>query len=348
MNASRTQTYLLTRTSVMAETLLSDDAIESLTEDSLEQLVRRFGLYSEIDLAIPPARLNRQLERLLLQRLMDDLQTLLRPLRSDARALLIHWCRKLELYNLKALIRGKLQGLDYADIADNLHQLPAFISLPHEKLLRTEGIAELLRQLEKGAYGDIARQARRVYEEKNEPFSLDAAIDQRYYTGLLKRARKLPADERIDLLELLGGLFDQQNLSWILRYRFNYGLPPAQTYYLLIPFGRQLGRDRLHQLVNLDNPEEVIDALPETFPLQAGSPIADISSALIHQGNEQLRHALRYSQSAPCRALAYLMLRERELMQLYSVLQGKVLALPRQWIDNALHRRPRALEASNA
>lgn len=335
MTGSRHLAYLSARTAIMAASLRTDRELAALEQLGLDELLKRLDLS-------PPGQLNtdqvnRWLERQLLQRLMDDLARLLRPAPPETRGLLIHWCRKIELYNLKALIRGKLLGLAYADIADNLHHLPQLIGLPHESLLRTESVAELLRRLEQGPYGEIARQARRVYEAKNEPFSLDATIDQRYYTRLLKLARKLPAGESPDLMTLLKGEIDRQNLQWILRYRFHYRLPPAQTYYLLIPFGQKLGRDRLHRLVNCSDLAQVLELLPPGFDLQDTESLPTACSRLAGSGHAAWQKALRYSQSTACRALAYLVLREQELKRLFALLQGRLLELPQPWIEDALN-----------
>ena len=160
------------------------------------------------------------------------------------------------------LIRGKINGLEASEIQEHLHDLPASISLPHTELLRTESISELLRTLEQGPYRNVAVQARRSYEENQEPFLLDATIDQRYYTSLLRQIRRAQPDDRPSLFRLIGGLVDQQNLNWLIRYRFNYELSASETYYLLIPFGLQLHRDQLLALVNLDSIEQVIESLP--------------------------------------------------------------------------------------
>lgn len=338
MTAPASQTYLSTRATILSERLLTDETLEELVQHPLAQLGEIFELGPLLEENKAGASLNRAVERALIHTLMHELSILLRPLSGPARNLLIHWIRKFELYNLKALIRGKLNELSYSEIQENLHDLPPLISLPHEELLRTENIAELLRQLEQGQYSDIARQARRVYEEKNETFSLDASIDQRYYAGLLKRARTIPSDERDSLLNLVATLIDQQNLLWLLRYRFNYAFSPSETYYLLIPSGRYLKRDHLLRMVNLDSFTEVFEALPEALQqrLEGMSSIMDVDHAMTTILRQQARSCLQFSSSAVSRALAYLILRELDLKQVYAIIQGKVLKLDNELIAHAI------------
>ena len=334
MSAPGSDTYLNTRTTLMSSQLLGIAEIDALIEKPLDQLGRDFQLERMIADLPPGADLGRLLEKTLIRILMVELSVLLRPLDGPARNILIHWARKYELFNLKAIIRGKLQGLHFDLIKGNLHELPSLISLPHEQLLRTENIQELLRQLETGPYSDIARQARRVYEERNEPFSLDATIDQRYYPSLLRQIRRAQPDDRPSLYRLIGGLVDQQNLNWLIRYRFNYELSASETYYLLIPFGLQLHRDQLLTLVNLDSIEQVIESLPPPLAAalaQATSPM-EIEQALQEKAAVQVGHCLKHERSAVCRTLAYLVLREIDLKKVFAITRGKALELDQELI----------------
>jgi len=325
----------------MAKQLYSPQRFEDLFQAPLEILGRDFFPEEFLERGLSQATLNRLAEKALIRTLMQEFSVLIRPLDVPGRSILVHWIRKFELYNLKAIIRGKLQELPFDQIRENLHDLPPMISLPHEMLLRTENILELLRRLEQGPYSDIARQARRVYEEKNEPFSLDAAIDHSYYTGLLRQANTAEPEDRSSLVQLVGAMIDQQNLIWLLRYRFSYGLSATETYFLMIPFGRRLFRDHLKRLVNQDSFESVLKGLQGHF----GEVMSDVGNALEAESvldNEtanQARQSLRDSPSAITRSLAYLVLREMDLKKIYAVVQGKVLSL-----DNDLIRMAAGLQ----
>ncbi len=337
MPAATAHTYLKTRASLMAKQLFDQQQLNELLESSLDSLQQRFDLTELTKDRDDRSALNRAAERALIGTLLYELAVLLRPLDGASRDILIHWTRKFELFNLKALIRGKGQNLSADQIKHNLFPLPALISLPHDRLLEAEGILELLRLLEQGPYADIARQARQVYEEHNEPFSLDAAIDHSYYTSLLRRIRRAAPEEGRSLSTLMGTLIDHQNLIWLLRYRFNYGLAPSETYYLLVPFGRRLHRERLKALVELDGLEQVLAALPGRLAqaMRGINNLVDAEQALEQETIDQARHCLRYSRSAVTRSLAYLALREIDLKKLYAILQGKVLNLDPDLIRKA-------------
>ncbi|MCW8921583.1 MAG: V-type ATPase subunit [Sedimenticola sp.] len=345
MNNTSNQAYLMTRAAVMAGQLLDESDVVTLLHTPLAQLEKQFGLEGISDRGLSEAELNRAIERGLITTLMNELSILLRPAKGSARDILIYWSRKFELYNLKALIRGKLHDLPYEQIRESLHILPSLISLPHEQLLRTEDIPELLRQLEQTPYEGIANQARRVFEEKNEPFSLDATIDQRYYTGLLKHARACDIVDQPPLLRLIGSLIDRQNLPWLLRYRLNYKLSPTETYYLMVPSGRQLQPDLLKRLVNMQEIEQIVDALPASLKEQITEPatIMGIELAMAERMTHQARRCLMFSPSAVTRSLAYMMLRELDLKRVFAIIQGRVLKLNEQLIRQAADINPEVL-----
>ncbi len=331
-------TYLATRIAVMAGRLLRDEQIAALLSAPLETLGREFGISELLAQGYAQGRINRAVERAMVQTLMGELEVLLRPLPAAGREMLIFWLRKFELYNLKALIRGKIQGQSPELIGHNLLELPGRIGLPHERLLRTENIPELLRLLEDGPYGGIARQARQVYEKMNESFSLDATIDLHYYMGLVKRAQGGDAGERNPLLRLVRLLIDQQNLTWLLRYRFSYHLSPSRTFYLLVPQGLHLHREQLKALVNLDSLEQVVLELPEVYgrPLEGVTSLLDAQRVLDRVTAREVRTFLRFSSSAVARSLAYLVLREGDLLKIRAILQGRVLKLDEALIRCAL------------
>jgi V/A-type H+-transporting ATPase subunit C len=338
MNVCGSQTYLRTRIRILANRLLSDEAIGELMALSLDELEVRFQLQSILQEEKEPQRNSQIIERSLLRLLMLEFILLLRPLTCKGRKLLLHWSRKFELYNLKTLIRGKLNGLEIEKIRDDLYDLPKHIRLPHEALLHAENVLEMLRMLERGPYAAIARQARQVYEEQNEPFSLDAAIDRHYYTSMARHVDHLEVTDKPGLWHLVSTLIDRQNILWLLRYRFAYHFAPSNTYYLLIPTGGRIDRHRLMQLANLES----FDALIENLPPRISQLLSSADNSMQIRQRLDLyvsAEARRLIQSSPCvvvAALSYLVVREKELRRLFAIIQGRLLELDDEVIEEAV------------
>lgn len=310
----------------MASRLLSDENMYSLIGSPLEQGSEIFrtagvvGLRAELP-SEPPYSLEQQLVTVLLA----DFVILVRALSGAARKFFIYWAYRFELSNLKTILRGKMAGQPAAAIQDQLVDMGPFATLPIDDLMRTEDVAEMLRRLERTPFAEIAREARRIYEEHHELFSLDAAVDRRYYAGLSKQAQEIKGREGRLLLPLVGSIIDRSNLLWLLRYRFAYGLPPAESYYLLIPAGDRIKGHHLLALSQLGSIEEVIKHLPPPFAglLTGVKSPSEITRLMEWESWRLSERILTRTGFNLARAFAYLILREKDLRQLRAIIKGK-------------------------
>lgn len=338
MNSQRDQAYLKTRVSTFSARLLTLPELDHLKGMSLGQLGEALDLQPIFEQEIDNRQKTSLVEQALLHRLMNELSVLLRPLSGRSRGLMLYWPRKFELYNLKTLIRGKLNSLDMAEIRHNLYEMPENIRLPHESLLSAENVLEMLRQLEQGPYAQIARQARNVFEEKHESFSLDAAIDRLYYTGMLAQTNITDSSDKRGLKKVIGIMIDRQNILWLLRYRLVYRFAPSEAYYLLIPYGGRIQRDSLMELANLEGLETLIEHLPEPYK----SLLSDVENStqvrqrLDQRVSDDLHKLMRYSQDALVSALSYLIIRDMDIMRLYAIIQAKLLGMEQTLLDEAV------------
>lgn len=338
MNSLARYAYLRTRVSLMAGRLLPQDRLDALIQEtagdseSIQQAARRLGL----DPA-DPATTGSTLEQRLVSAFLNDFVILVRPLHGAARDLLLYWARRVELSNLKAIITGKLAGQPAPAIRRELLDMGPFSALPVEDLLRSEDMAELLRRLDTTPYSDIARQARRVFEEQHDAFALDAAIDRRYFAGLFRRARALREAGAAEIRHLVGTLVDRTNLVWLLRYRYAYNLGPAQSYYLLIPDTYRLSGSQLMALAQLPSLEQVIARLPEPYGpwLRGAANSFDVVRILDAETWRFAETQVRRNAPGLAAAFAYLLLRERDLRQMRAIVKGKRLQFDAELIRAA-------------
>ncbi len=330
--------YLHGRVSLMGARLLSEAALASLCQappDQETELLEAGGLKPPSEEQTVGA--SRSLEQRLISNLLVDIVVLTRALTGGARDFLIYWAYRFELSNLKTILRAKLYGESAANVREQLFDMGPFARLPIEELLRTEDVTELLRRLEGTPYADIARQGRRIYDEQHEPFALDAAVDRQYYAGLVKRAREAEGGGD-PLRALVGNLIDRINLLWLLRYRFAYGLPAGETYYLLIPAAYRLGGTELQRLSQLGSFEEVIANVPPPWgPLLEGAPnAAEVTLRLERDTWRLARDIMARGVFTTARAFAYLILREKELRQIRALVKGKRLAVAPELVREAM------------
>lgn len=340
--------YLNTRVSLFAERLWQDDAFEAFLraapEDRVAMLARR-GLsplaagavsYAERVVDAP------SIEQRIVAQMLDETRVLLRPLAGHARSFLRFWAGRFEISNVKTLLRGKMTGERPAAVLARLTPMGVFARLDNQALAHAEDVGELLRRLGEGPCAGIVRHARRAFEQSQDPFTLDAALDHGYYESLIRHARPLEDEGGSAFRGLMAGLVDRLNLAWLLRYRFNYKLPPAQVYYLLLASPYALTGTRLRELAAGDSLEAVLAALPSPWQarLAGASGIPDVLARMERMAAAQAEHTLRGGAPAIARAFAYLLLRERDLRGIRAVLRGRHLGLADGDIRIALQRDP--------
>jgi len=321
--ASARYAYLNTRVSLLAKRLITPEAMESLVEQpisSSEEVLSTAGIE-------PLEGDTSQLEQGLLTHLLRDFIILTRPVLGPERDFLEYLIYWFELTNLKVIIRGKFSGQSDQAIREQLVDIDPFTTLPVDELLRTEDPAEMLRHLETTAFSDIVRQARKVFEEKHDLFALDATIDRRFFHGLYKRAAAVAESERAAVKDITRTLLDRFNLLWLLRYRFSYGLSPAETFYLLVPAGHDLNAAQLLALSQLNSFDEVIAALPPRIKalLSDVPTITEVENRLVKRSEQIAHDYLKDIRHAIARAFAYLLLRDIEMNRLLAIIKGKQL-----------------------
>lgn len=337
--------YLDTRVTLFSGRLWSDAALDELVRIPDAQVGARLAdsglpqLASGYDKA-GTAPYPRSLEQRIIGQVLDETRILIRPLSGAARTFLDFWTARFEMSNVKTLLRSKMTEERPAAVLARLIPMGTFGRLDNQDLAHAEDVAELLRRLESGPYANIVRRARRAFEQSQDPFSLDAALDRGYYEGLVQRAAPLEEAIGARFRDLMANLIDRINLVWLLRYRFNYRLPPAQVYYLLVGSHYALSGARLRELASLETLPDVLAALPAPWQarLADAADIPAVFARMEQAATETAAATLRARAPAVARAYAYLILRERDLRAVRAVLRGRHLGLPEGDIRQALRR----------
>jgi len=337
--------YLDTRVSLYAGRLWRDGALDALVgaPDAAvaDTLIQRGLPQLAMGFVNPADRQDaRSLEQRIIAQILDETRVILRPLSGSARSFLTFWTARFEISNVKTLLRSKMSDERPAAVLARLIPMGAFGRLDNQDLAHAEDVGELLRRLEAGPYAGIVRHARRAFEQSHDPFSLDAALDRAYYEGLTVRAQPLEETVGAPFRGLMAQLIDRINLVWLLRYRFNYKLPPAQVYYLLVGSHYSLTGAQLQHLAAQDSLEAVLAALPSSWQmrLHGATDIPGVFARMEQAAAEQALRVLHSRAPAIARAFAYLILRERDLRAVRAVLRGRHLGLAAADIRQALQR----------
>jgi V/A-type H+-transporting ATPase subunit C len=331
--------YLHARVSQLAGRLIDQKQIETLIDQPETPVpVPQNGRTADTASSAAALQYAGDLDQNNVTILLRELAVLIRPLSGPSRDLLSYWAHRFELSNLKVIIRGTMAGQPRQAIEKKLLDMGGFTRLPTAELLQSDSPAELLRKLEKTPYADIARQARRLLEQGEALFALDAAIDRRYFAGLSRRGGDIGNRAGQILHAVIGSIIDRVNLVWLLRFRFAYNLPPAQAYYLLIPASQRLDSQQLQQLAQSASFEDLIAGLPRPYDrlLEGVRNTTEVTLRLEFETWRIAESALRHSSFNAARALAYMVLRERDLRRLRAIVRGRTLQAPPDLIRAAL------------
>lgn len=331
--------YLDTRVKLMSRRLATRETLDQLVDtslDDLEPLLATLGM--ELLVAPAAAGVPQWMEQRRLSLLLNDILILARPLPLAHREFLLYWTHALELFNLKAVLRARLAGSGAADVRDELLDMGPFAALPLASLLRADSAEEVLHLLDATPFAELASQARRVLEQGRDLFFLDTSFDRRFYSGLVRRAARLDVRDPDAFRRLMAALIDGTNLVWLLRYRFVYALPPAETYYLLIPAGYDLVARHLKRLTALDDVQAALLAVPRPLgTVVAGAADIDEAARRVEAHLTGIaRSVLAASRSAFLRAFAYVILRARDLLVVRGIVKAKQLGLPDELARRAL------------
>lgn len=333
--------YLDTRITLLAQRLLSNEALRRLVDTPVEQQ-RELLDRARLPISARSGSGTALLEPQSVGALLEEAMIILRPLRSAARGLLHHWLRRFELINLKTILRGKIAGWSPEAVQGALVDLGGFGVLPVDELSRTEDLLELLRVLERYYTPEMVRRARDSYEETRDLFVLEAVLDRQYFSQLQRRVGKLDRAQRQYVQPMTDRLLDQINLVWLLRYRFAYGFEPPHAYFLLGPGGEHMDAHTVLELVRLESTGEVLEKLPPAMRLRLGevTSTSDIETRLEQDRLQVARTTLRYTRFNLGRALAYLMLREFQLGRIHIAVRGEYLRLAPAFVARAAGLAP--------
>jgi V/A-type H+-transporting ATPase subunit C len=262
-----------------------------------------------------------------------------RSLAPQAARFIRLWGRRDVVRNLKTILKGKVLARSEAEIRGDLVAIEPPEVLPTEALLRCPDPESVLDLLETTEWRHWIRAARRIYRRDPTLFGLDAALDRFYYPELWQQVQRLHAWDQTMVDELVSLEIDQVNLLWLLRYRLNYRLSPAETYYLLVPVTGRLASDELKELVRPDSLERILVRIT-VQPFQSIlARCESVSQAELLLWRYRARHAEQMLARAGftlAEALALLVLIEIEIRDLTAVLEGTKLGRPRREIEEQL------------
>lgn len=298
------------------------------------------GVFSRPEIAIDP----RIAEKLMLEKEIIWHMELLKDLRGNAKELVSHFLEKYEIENIKAVLRIRLR----AGCDDNLEYiadtgLPN--SIPYQGLIEAPTMEDALSLLEGTPYITPAFAALDDYKERKTLFPIETSMEIDYYKRLKGKVEKLDRRDRQIARRLIGIEIDQKNLNWLMRLKFYYDIPVADLLDYNIPGGSSLDRSKLIKVFQCESIENSLSIALEQFLGKAsgffagskqGGKLYILEIILWNYLVSEARKTLGGFPFTIGTILAYLILKRAEVRNLITILNGKVLGMKREDIEEHL------------
>ncbi len=242
--------------------------------------------------------------------------------------------RRLELENLKTILRAKARGESVDAVRTLIVPMEELSDLPYDEMMRAEDLEAMARTLANTEFGPVLSAALPRYEAERTLFPVEVALDLHYYRKLWQVAQLLFGNDLRVARRIIGIRYDSLNIDWIVRYRLIYQLSPEEIFNYTLPHGWRVDNAVVRRAASGEGIEDVTSALP--------NPYRDLLSAVgsLPDPVERTGLILRRYLSAVARlslaghpfqigvALAYMWLKEAELHDLRVVLEAKRYGFP--------------------
>jgi len=245
---------------------------------------------------------------------------------------------RLEVENLKIILRGKYKGVSAPLISDTLVETNGFSKLDFEGLLDTKDIAHFISELSSSPYGGVLEKTLPIFEKEHRTVVLERCFDRVHYTQLWDAMGELSGVDKDMVKMYLGTFFDITNIMIILRYRLFYEMEPEEVTAMMHPMKYKLSAEDAERLLSVSD-EDYRDVFAATYygkRVGAHQNLSELERSL----NLVLLSVIRKMLTGPPFHLgtlvAYLSLKEIEVNNLKSIAEGKRHALGEEEISNVL------------
>jgi len=318
--------------------LKKEDYNELLKQRSVGDIVsylKHNTHYSDVLADVNESEIHRaQFERILRRSLMNDYRKLLSFAHGNIRDFLKLIYLKHEIESLKRLLRA-LETKGTTSVAeDSLYFLKSYDPLHIAKLATVQNIKELISELKDTPYYDVLRPFLGEKEGHNL-FELEMSLDM-YYLNLVfsKKKTLLSGLDSEVVARAFGNEIDVLNLLWIYRGRIIYNIDRSIILSYLIPHRHKLSMDVIYSLVDAKDKKTFLQIAARTkyseLFVSDDSRYFDLKfSAYMYEFH---RRMLRKNGFSIISAISYLNLKEYELSNIVSIIEGIRYGLPEETI----------------
>jgi V/A-type H+-transporting ATPase subunit C len=266
--------------------------------------------------------------------LADAYVTLIGLVPGQSRLLITQLYRRLEVDNLKAVLRGIVTGTPWERVRYVLFPLGSITVLPAQAMTEAGSVASAVEYLRDTPYYDTLSHAMERYLAEGSLFPLEVALDLDYWRALWSGVIGLPGQDRAQSLRIIGSLVDTNNLMWAIRYREYHHLSEEEIINYTLPFGYRVRDEDVRAIAaGADIPQVMSRVYPDLTDVGAllekrPSGLPELELRLQRHVANQCRAAFVGSPFHIGLPLAYLVLRELEIQDLTVLTEAKSAQIP--------------------
>ena len=247
---------------------------------------------------------------------------------------------RLEIENLKIIIRGKFKGITSVMISDNLIPTEGISNLDFEELVGSKDVEHFVALLAGTRYEKPLKRALPIFERDRRTAVLEYPLDGLYYLEMANAIKTLSnADYRVTKM-YLGTFCDITNIITILRSRLFFDMASDEVMTMYIPFGYRLIRTEAVSLSRAgeDDYREVLAKTHYGKRVVNFKQLSDLEMGLYAILMGMTKKVLLGYPFHIGTITGFIALKEGEVANLKSIAEGKRHGLPEAEIRESLIR----------
>jgi V/A-type H+-transporting ATPase subunit C len=275
-------------------------------------------------------------------RLADAYLSLIRSVPLNIRPLLSQFYRLFEVDNLKAVMRGIVNGVSWDRVRFFLFPYGPNTVLPAQAMVDSGNIAASVELMRGTLYYDTLSFAMKRYATEQNLFTFEVALDLNYWRDLWKFVNLLPSEDKTQAKRIIGSLVDITNLMWAIRYRVYHHLSEEELINYTLSFGYRVKDEDIRAIAAGADIAKIVE---RNYP-----GLANVEELLQapYMGLPTLELDLQRYEVEQCKAafvgnpfhiglpLAYLVLSKMEIQDLIVLLEAKSSEIPPENIKQYL------------
>lgn len=253
-------------------------------------------------------------------------------------AFISHLISRLEVENLKIILRGKFKGIGPILINDALIPVNGLSNIDYERLIESRDIEEFVSDLGPTPYGQPLKQVLPLFMRERRTALLERPLEESYYFNVYSSLESLKGYDETVMRTYLGTIVDCFNIMGTLRYRIYYEVPADTVKEMVLPMKFRLTKTEAESLVNATE-HDYMDIVADTYYgrlVGSYKSLPELEMGLNRIMAAAARKALSGSPFNIGTIIGYLALKELEVSNIKCIAEGKRHNLPEEEIEESL------------